>query len=94
VQVESLRCRGNHCDLAGEFSTSVNVDYVFAYTPTAVRYGADGSLLAQFDPPVECDSFTDFDSGVRYLYCAPSLSPAHLDWSTGEPYLVEGDADD
>ena len=77
--------------MSGEFSASADVDYVFAYTPTAVRYGADGSLLAQFDPPVECDTFMDYETNVRYIYCAPAISRVRLDWSTGEPYLVEGD---
>ena len=89
MRADSVRCNGGQCVVEGEGTLHATVDYVFAYTPTVVRYTADGTLYARFDPPVECERRDDFEQGVSYLYCAPQLLPTRIEFYDGEPYLVE-----
>lgn len=73
----------------GDKTLYANVDYVFAYTPTFVRYAPPDVVDLEYDPAVECERRDDFESGVSYLYCAPALLPTRIEFRSGEAFLVE-----
>lgn len=89
VRAERVRCEGNRCVAIGDRTLHATVDYVFAYTPVFVRYSSPDVVDMEFDPPVDCERRDDFESGVSYLYCAPTLLPTRLEFRNGEAYLVE-----
>lgn len=84
-----MHCEGNRCVVRGEGTLHAKVDYVFAYTPTFVRFAPPDVIDYEFDPPVDCERRDDYDYKISYLYCAPSLLPTKIEVEGGEAYLVE-----
>jgi len=82
-------CEGRRCIVRGEGTIYATIDYVFAYTPTFVRFAPPDVIDYEFDPPIDCERRDDYDHNISYLYCAPALLPTKIEAEGGDVYLVE-----